>query len=589
MAPTRQLLQRLVPYLRPHLPWAIAALGLVTLSSLFGLLTPWPIKIIVDNVLAGAPLPSWLDAPLGSWADEPRGLLLLVVLASLLLTVIQRLIDLLNAYVKTRLDNNLLLDFRSDLFQHAQKLSLAYHSSRRIGDTLNRINTQSAAIGQVSLAFLPLTQSLITLVGMFWVAFLLDAELALLSLVVVPFIYYSIGFYASRIEPRVREVRQMEADSLSIISEAMSMLRVILAFGRENYTQERFNEHSRRSLDSRLRLTLRQSTFAFVVGLLAAAGTALVLGVGALHVLEGEITVGLLLVVLTYIGSVYTPLQVISGTLGSLQERLVDLNLALEVLDLEPEIDDLPQAYQISRARGEVRYQQVSFSYDGRRETLRDIDFTVQPGETVAVVGPTGAGKTTLLSLLMRFYAPRQGRIMLDGRDIRMITLRSLRSQISLVTQEPLLFAGSVADNIRFADLEASQGEVEKAARAAHAHDFISRLPHGYRTPVGELGSRLSSGEKQRLCIARAFLKDAPVLILDEPTASVDVDTEAVILKALERLRGGRTTFMIAHRLSTVRRADRIMVLQDGRICESGAHDELMTGGGLYQRMVEAG
>ncbi|HSR51011.1 MAG TPA: ABC transporter ATP-binding protein [Acidobacteriota bacterium] len=589
MQTTRFLLKRLIPYLRPHLPWAFAALALITLSSFFGLLTPWPVKIIVDNVLGGSALPAWMAVPLGSWADQPRQLLILVVLAYLALAFVQRLIDLLNGYVKVRLDNHLLLDLRSDLFQHAQKLSLAYHSSRRIGDTLNRINNQSAAIGQVALAFLPLTQSLITLVGMFWVAYLLDATLALLSLVVVPFIYYAIGYYAKRIEPSVREVRQMEADSLSIVSEAMSMLRVILAFGRERHTEQRFTDHSRRSLESRLRLTLRQTTFSFVVGLLAAAGTALVLGVGALHVLDGKLTVGLLLVVMTYIGSVYTPLQVISGTLGALQERLVDLKLALEVLDIDPEIDDLPQAYQISGAtRGEIRYQNVSFSYDGRRDTLTDIAFTVQPGETVAVVGPTGAGKTTLLSLLMRFYAPQQGRILLDGRDIRMITLRSLRQQISLVTQEPLLFSGSVADNIRFADLEASQDAVEEAARAAHAHDFIERLPQGYDTQVGELGSRLSTGEKQRLCIARAFLKDAPILILDEPTASVDMGTEAVILKALDRLRGGRTTFMIAHRLSTVRRADRIMVLEDGRICESGPHEELVSRGGPYQRMLEA-
>ncbi len=579
----------IIPFLAPYWKQALASLALVAVSSLLGLLTPWPLKIIIDSVLSDHPLPSWLPVSQEqAVAAPPTRILLFVVLGGFLLVVLQRSVELAVNYTQSKLESQMLLDFRSALFHHAQKLSLSYHAQHRIGDLLTRINQQSLAIGKVALAALPLIQSSITLVGMLWVAYSLDAELALLSLVVVPFLYYSIGYYSRRIEPRVRGVRQMEADCLSIISDAFAMLRIVLAFGREEYEHRRFRRQSRQTLDARLRLTRRQLVYSFAVSLVTAGGISLVIGVGALHVLEGRLTVGLLLVIITYVGSVYTPLQVISGTLGKLQESLVDLTQAQEVLTTQPEIKDSYDCKDLpERSCGSIAFDRVSFSYDGRRKVLDDISFQVDPCRTVAIVGSTGAGKTTLASLLLRFYAPDSGRLLLDGRDVRLIRLASLRQQFSLVTQEPLLFSGTIGENIRYGRLETEEKEIRQAARAAGAHDFIMGLPQGYDTLLGERGANLSAGERQRISIARAFLKDAPILILDEPTSNLDSRTEYAILQALERLTSGRTTFMIAHRLSTIRRADLILVLDEGRLVESGSHRELLARRGLYHRFWE--
>jgi ABC-type multidrug transport system ATPase subunit len=319
-----------------------------------------------------------------------------------------------------------------------------------------------------------------------------------------------------------------------------------------------------------------------------AAGTALVLGFGATHVLQGQLTVGELLVLLTYIAAIYKPLEAISATVGSLHEQFVYFNASLDLLETEPEVKEAPDAIALERTRGEVTFDHVGFAYQGRVDTLKDVTFRVEPGERVAIVGPTGAGKTTLVSLLIRFYDPQQGTIRLDGIDTRRLTLESLRSQVAVVLQEPLLFSGTIAENIRYGRLDATTEELEAAARAANAHEFITRLPQGYQTELGERGAQLSGGERQRLAIARAFLKDAPIIVLDEPTSSIDSRTEAVILDALEDLTVGRTSFVIAHRLSTVRHADRILVMNHGELVEQGTHEELLEQGGMYRHLHEA-
>jgi ABC-type multidrug transport system fused ATPase/permease subunit len=311
----------------------------------------------------------------------------------------------------------------------------------------------------------------------------------------------------------------------------------------------------------------------------------MVLGYGASLALQHTLTVGELLIVVAYLGSVYKPLEAISGTIGALQDQLVNLELAFDLLDKQPDISDPPGAIAIGRARGHVRFEHVSFHYQGRVDTLRDIEFDAVPGQVIAVVGATGAGKSTLVSLLPRFYDAVEGRILLDGIDIKSLTLRSLRDQISIVLQEPLLFSLSVAENIRYGRLDASIAEIVDAAKAANAHDFIMNLPHGYETTLGERGAQLSGGERQRIAVARAFLKRAPILILDEPTSSIDSKTEAVILDALERLMRGRTTFLVAHRLSTLRHVDLILVIDHGRIIERGTHDELLKLGGVYRQL----
>jgi len=336
-----------------------------------------------------------------------------------------------------------------------------------------------------------------------------------------------------------------------------------------------------------VKLTVRQTMFSLGVNTITAAGTAAVLGFGGWHVMRGDLTIGQLMVIIGYIAAVYKPLETISTTIASLQEISVALDASFGLLDTPVEIKDTPGAKPMRQCEGWVRFEGVNFAYRDRNRTLEDINFEVKPGQVVGIVGQTGAGKTTLVALLPRFYEPHSGRIVIDGEDIRNITLQSLRDHFSIVLQEPLLFSGSIAENIRYGRLEATHDEIIEAAEAANAHDFIMRLPRKYETVLGERGAKLSGGERQRIAVARAFLRNSPILILDEPTSSIDTKTESVILDALERLMDGRTTFMIAHRLSTVRHADLLLVLQDGRIVEYGNHDELVARQGVYHQLYD--
>jgi ATP-binding cassette subfamily B protein len=580
-------LPRVLKYLRPY--WKLATLSVIVtvISTPVGLLSPWPMKVLVDNVLGNQPLPAILASVLGRAVENKFSLLVSAVIAGLAITVVSGGLGVIGNYVHTKFDLGMTLDFRSELFQHAQRLSMSFHDQRRSGMLIYIVNSMASAPTNLIMTLLPLADNALTLVGMFWISFHLDRQLALLSLVVVPFLYYSVGYYSSHIQTRLLQVKSMEGETLSIIHEAMSMLRVIIAFGREDHEYRRFRNQGERANDARVKLTLRQTLFSLVVNTTSAAGTALVLGFGAYHVMQGKLTVGELLVVMTYIGSVYKPLEAISGQLGSLQDQLINLQMAFGLLDTEPEIKDKPGAIGIRRVRGQVAFEGVDFNYKNRPEILKGIWFEAQAGQVVAIVGPTGAGKTTLVSLIPRFYDPNQGRILIDGIDVREMTLKSLRQQISIVLQEPLLFSGSIADNIRYGRLDASMDEVIKAAKAANAHDFIMALPNKYDTDLGERGAQLSGGERQRISVARAFLKDAPILILDEPTSSIDSKTEAIILDALDRLMIGRTTFMVAHRLSTIRNADIILVLNRGCLVERGTHEELLLAGGLYKQLYE--
>jgi ATP-binding cassette, subfamily B, bacterial len=578
-----ETLRRVLPYLRPYWKLAVLVLVLTLLAALFSLLLPWPLAIMFDSVLGGRPLPGLLAPLLGSL--DGMALLILLSVSAVALTASQGVFGILEQYFSTKVEQHMILEFRSDLFQHAQRLSFAYHDQRLTGNFIAQINLQASGAGALVVAIPPILQSIATLVGMLVIALTIDVSLTLLALSVIPFIYYSTGYYTRRIEPRLVKVRGMEGESLSIVHEAMAMLRVIVPFGLEPYHYERFREQGERAVEARVDLTVRQTVFSVIVNVLTAIGTALVLGYGAYQILQGRLTGGHLLVMLTYIAAVYQPLEQMSATISSLQEQFVNVRGALDLRDAQVEVEDAPDAIDIDRARGEVMFEGVHFSYQRRVDTLKDISFEAQAGQRVAIVGPTGAGKTTLISLLPRFYDPAQGCILLDGIDIRKLTLRSLRRQISIVLQEPLLFSGTIAENIRYGRLGASMEEIVQAAKDANAHDFIMRLPDKYETKLGERGALLSGGERQRISVARAFLKDAPICILDEPTSSIDSRTEAVILDSLERLMVGRTTFMIAHRLSTVRNADLILVLNHGRLIEQGTHDDLLGRESLYQQL----
>ena len=581
-------LPRVMRYLRPHWRAAVVSVVAAVVVSLLALLEPWPLKVLFDSVLGNVPLPAIVARAIAPLNPDKMTLLVVVVTAGFALTLVGNALKVLNSYFETRVSQRMTLDFRSELFRHAQRLSLDYHDRTPGGVLIYNINFQADSAAGLVMALLPLLRSALTLIGMFWVTARIDLTLALVSLAVVPLLYYSAGHYVSRIQPRLRDVRNMEGESLGIIHEAISMIRVILAFGREDHEFKKFRAQGERAVDARVDVTVRQVAFSLMVNTATAGGTALVLAFGAYKIIGGTLTPGELLVVLAYVASLYKPLETITNTVSSLQERFIALEMAFDLLDTEPRVRDRPGAVKVPRPRGEVVFDNVAFAYDGRSHTLADISFGARAGEVIGIVGPTGAGKSTLVSLLPRFYEPAAGTITLDGTDVRGIELASLRSQISVVLQDSLLFSGTIADNIRYGRPEASLAEIEAAARAANAHEFITALPQGYESTIGEKGVRLSGGERQRIAVARAFLKDAPILILDEPTSSIDSRTEAVILDALERLIVGRTTFMIAHRLSTLRRPDRILVIDSGRIVEQGCITELLAQGGLFARLWQA-
>ena len=575
---------RVFHYLRPYRLLMGLAVVFMVVSALLALAQPWPLAFLVDSALGQREPPAILAGVVGS---TPSSRILFAVAVGLVLTLVVNGVSILTAYVQTRLEQRMIFDMRSDMFEHVQRLSLAFHDSAKTGGLMFAVNYQAAAVGEIAVTFLPLAQNILTVAGMGIIAYRLDPTLALLSLTVVPAIYYSTRIYAKRVDPRLRHVRSLEGNSLSIVHEAISMLRVIVAFGRESHEHQRFRSQGREAVDARIDLTVRQTGFSLGVNGVTAAGTALVIGYGAHLVLKGELSVGELLVVMAYIGAVYRPLEEISGTAAALQEQLISLEGAAQLLETDVEVKDPPGGLVLGRAAGHVEMRAVDYNYSGRVDTLKNISFDAPAGEVVAIVGPTGAGKSTLVSLIPRFFDPKKGQVLLDGVDIRKIKLDSLRSQISIVLQEPLLFSGSIADNIRYGRLGASQEDIIEAARAANAHDFIMRLPKQYETELGERGAQLSGGERQRIAVARAFLKDAPILILDEPTSSIDSRTERVILEALSRLMVGRTTFMIAHRLSTVRHCKHILVIDHGRLVEQGSHEKLVRAGGLYQEMYE--
>jgi ATP-binding cassette subfamily B protein len=580
-------LPRVRPYLRPYRRTLVCVMALTIAAAVFGLAEPWPLAVILNEVLKEGEPTGIIRTLFGS---DPTTWVVLVSMVSARfgLIVLGNGVTVLNHYLGAKMEQNMVLDLRSDLFEHAQRLSFTFHDRRQSGQLMSQINLQASAVGLIVMVIPPVAEALLTLVGMLVISLLIDWQIALLALVVLPLLFWSFSVYGRRIVPRLQRVQKLEWDSLSIVNEAMAMLRVIVTFGREGYEHERFRRQGKTAVDERVKLTVSQSLYTLGVQTASAAGISLVMLLGAWHVIQGKISVGEMIVMLTYITSVYQPLEQISGTVGMVHEQLVQFDSSMRLLDTPPEVREKPEPVMLERVQGEVLADGISFAYPGRRSTLSEISFLARPGERVAIVGHTGAGKSTLMSLLVRFYDPQEGRIAIDGVDLRDLGLHSLREQVSVVLQDPLLFSGTIAENIRYGRLEASDEELRAAARAANCHDFIAALPDGYETVLGEGGAQISGGERQRVCVARAFLKDAPILILDEPTSSIDSKTEAVVLDSLDELMVGRTSFIIAHRLSTVRHADQILVLSKGRIVERGTHEELVRESSVYRQLHEA-
>ena len=571
------MLKKLLPYLAPYRWLAVWALLQVFLIAGFELLKPWPLQVVIDNVLGGKPF------PFSALTSSPAQLLLLACAGIVVVHVGAGALTLLHNYTTIRVGQQMVNDLRGALYAHLQRLSLAFHSRQRVGDLLYRITADSFAVQTMIMnGVLPILSAVVLLCGMLVVLLPLDPMLTLLSLTVVPILFAVISGFNQKIVDIATQVRNTESRVYSVVQWAMSSIKLVQAFTKEEEEHRRFMGASRESLRATLRLYSWQTVYSGVVNVVIAGGTALVVYAGARAVTSGRLSVGGLIVFVSYLAQLYAPINQITQSWGLIAGARVGARRVFEVLDVEGDLRDGTRSFPAEGARGDVTWRHVSFAYRPETPVLRDIELEAIAGSKIAVVGPTGAGKSTLLGLLPRFFDPVAGCVEIDGIDLREYRLKSLRDQIAMVLQPPLIFPLSVRDNIAYGRPGAAGEEIEGAARLACIHDLIASLPEGYDTVIGESGVLLSEGEKQRITIARALLRNAPILILDEPTSALDVATESLVITGIERLMAGRTTFIIAHRLSTVQHCDRIVVLDGGRIVEAGGLAELLRRDGLF-------
>ena len=574
VVPPREIFRRFWPYVRPFRAWLLVAGVFVVAGPAVETATIWLFKRLVDDVLV------------------PRDLRALVPVAALYLalTVASGVVAFLDDYLSTYVGERFLLSLRTSVFRHVQGLSLDFFERRKLGDLIARLTGDVSSIETLVLSGVAdLLSNVLRLLFFAGALFLLSWQLALAALVVVPLFWGSARFFSRRIKHASREKRRRSGSISAVAEEAFANAALVQAYNRSGSEAARFHRENVGSFRAQMAATRLRALFTPLVDLIEIGGGIAVISLGVWQLSRGALSLGGLLVFLAYLSQLYSPIRGLARLVNTVYAASAGAERIVELLDEEPRVRDRQHARRLSKARGEIRFESVRFRYPGTvRDALEDVSFAVEPGETLALVGPTGAGKTSIAKLLLRFYDPDAGRVLLDGHDLRDLRLHSLREQIALLLQETLVFDGTVRENIAFGRPGASAVDVVQAAVAADAHEFVTALPDGYDTRIGQRGRRLSGGQRQRIAIARAMIREAPVLVLDEPTTGLDVEAAQRVLEPLRRLMEGRTTIVISHNLTTVRDADAILVLDGGRVVERGRHEELLAAGGLYARLYRA-
>lgn len=574
--------------LRPHWKGMTVALIAVAIAAGMELLEPWPLKIVLDYLLQGRHLPAWAMAVVAWIGNDKLAVLNFAVAAVAVIAIVGAGSSYLENWLTTTIGQQIMHDLRRMVYHHIQRLSLAEHDEKRTGDLIGRVTDDIESVQDfVTTALLGIVTNVFTLVGMIAIMLSMSWRFTLISLAIAPVLFAVVLLLTRKIKSASRDVRKKESELVSTVQEVFSSIRVVKAFAREDYEQRRFERQSLENVETALKAQSLKMKLSPVVEIIVATGTCLMLGFGARMVMAGQLTPGELVLFLFYLGKMYKPMRDLSKMTNTVSKASVGFERIREILESESKLRDSPRARRAPAFKGNIEFEHVTFGYRSEEPIIEDVSFTVQPGQVAAFVGPTGAGKTTIINLIARFYDPLSGKIKIDGTDIREFTIRSLRSQISFVLQDTLLFRAPVWQNIAYGRPESSRTEIIRAAELANADEFIKEMPEGYDTMVGERGVTLSGGQRQRIAIARAMIRHTPILILDEPTSGLDAQSELAVIDALDRLMKDKTSIVIAHHLATIVHADNIFVVKDNQIAEHGTHEELLSANGFYAELYK--